>query len=64
MKVTRKNLKGMISEEIQRISNLDEVQEAKAVADKIIAEYEGFSKIQKLEFLEEFFSHLKANNEI
>ena len=64
MKVTRKDLKGMISEEIQRISNLDEVQEAKTAANKIIAEYEGFSKIQKLEFLEEFFSHLKANNEI
>jgi len=64
MKVTRKELKSLISEEIQRISNLDEVKEAKTVADKVIAEYEGFSKIQKLEFLEELFSHLKANNEI
>ena len=64
MKVTRRDLKSMISEEIQRISKMDEVQEAKIVADKMIAEYEGFSKIQKLEFLEEFFSHLKTNNEI
>tara|TARA_Y100000310_G_scaffold135248_1_gene134127 strand:+ start:611 stop:805 length:195 start_codon:yes stop_codon:yes gene_type:complete len=64
MKVTRKDLKSMIGEEIQRITNLDEVQQAKVAADKLIAEYENFSKIQKLEFLEEFFSHLKANDEI